>query len=155
MNLRRDKAPEAMTRRAVAYLCIGAARHTLIGIFAIGYADQFANAAFIPIIEYAPLWVWGAFMLVAAALMLVAAIWRSAWIARLGLVVSATLTLAIGSGIALGVIEVWSTGGRATPISAILLLSLALKDYAVCTQPMRSPFEQVLRRIHTAARTHP
>lgn len=150
---KRDHSPEGMTSRARWYLIIGALRHALIGIFAIGWADQWKAVAFVPILSYAPLWVWGTAMLLIAAVMGVAHRYRDPSWARMGLIASATLTLALGTGIGLGVAEAWATGQTATPVTAILLLALAFKDYAVCTQPMRSPFEPLLRRMPNAPTT--
>lgn len=147
MNRPHTNGPEAMTTRARAYLIIGGLRHLLIGGFMLRFEDQFAAATFLPIVGAFPLWAWAGAMLAAAALMGTAATFRSANIARVGLVISASVTLAIGVGITAGIIGVWIDGGKATPISAILLLALASKDFAVCTQPIRSPFEPLLRRL--------
>jgi hypothetical protein len=152
---KRDKDPQAMTSRARAYLIIGGTRHFLIGGFMMRFANQFAAATFIPIVGAFPLWFWASVMLTAAGLMGAAAFLRSASIARAGLVVSGSVTLAIGVGVLAGAILVWLDGGKATPITAILLLSLALKDFAVCTQPIRSPFEPLLRRLPPGVRRLP
>jgi hypothetical protein len=139
-------APADMTRRARAYLMIGGLRHALIGIFAIGWSDQFTNAAYLPVVSYAPMWLWGGAMLAIAVVMGLAAKLRKAGWARVGLIASASITLALGSGLSLGIIGAWADGKTATPILAILLLALAAKDFAVCTQPMRSPFEPLMGR---------
>jgi hypothetical protein len=136
-----------MTTRARAYLIIGGLRHLLIGAFTLRFQTQYASAAYIPIVGAFPLWAWAGAMLAAAVLMGTAAVLRSCGIARVGLVISASVTLAIGVGITAGIIGVWASGGKATPISAILLLALACKDFAVCAQPIRSPFEPILRRL--------
>jgi hypothetical protein len=152
---RPSKDPQAMTARARAYLIIGGTRHLLIGAFMLWFERQFAAAQFVPIVGAFPLWVWAAVMLLAAVLMGLAAWLRSAPIARAGLVVSATVTFAIGVGLTAGSIAVWAAGGKSVPISAILFLSLALKDYAVCTLPIRSPFEPLLRGFPRRARRMP
>lgn len=137
--------PDAMTLRARWYLTIGASRHLLIGLFAISKAHQFGSI-YIPVISYAPLWTWGSIFVLTALICYTACLLRSASWARLGLIFSATSTLAVGVGIGLGVALAWRDGQQVTPILPILLLSLAAKDYAVCTQPMRSPFEQLLKQ---------
>lgn len=144
-----------MTRRARAYLAIGGTRHLLLGLFTLRFSEQYQAAVFIPIVGAFPLWFWAALMLAAAFLMGLAAWFRSASIARAGLVTSGTITLAIGVGVAAGVVIVWMHGGAAVPISAVLLLSLACKDFAVCTQPIRSPFEPLWRRIPQPPKRRP
>lgn len=151
------REPEAMTRRAQWYLCIGGSRHAVLGWFAIVKADQFTSGVWVPIISYAPLCFWGGAMLLVALLMFVSAGCRSAKLARLALVLSGTLTLTVGAGILIGLIGIWTDGNpatTATPVLPTLLLSLALKDYAVCTQPLRSPFESILRSVKWESR-HP
>lgn len=135
-----------MTRRARWYLMIGAVRHAIIGTFAIGFASQWTAAAFVPIVSYAPMWVWGLAMLFTSTFMTTAAKLKSARWARAALICSASITLALGMGIAMGTVDAWLAGKTVTPVTATLLLSLAFKDFAVCTQPMRSPFEPLLRR---------
>lgn len=135
---------ERMTRRARWYLNIGATRHFLVGGFTLGFPHMFANPSWIPIISYAPLWAWAIGFLVAGAVCMTAAIIRSASWARIGLILSASETLACGVGIGLGITMAWFHGQQVTPIIVFLLLSLAAKDYAVCTQPMASPFESLM-----------
>ena len=135
-----------MTRRARVYLMISATRHLVMGVFTIAAAGEFTNPTFVPVLAYLPVTGWGVLMLATAAVCGVAAVLRSATWARTALTVSATLSLTLGAGIFLGVLAVRISGGMA-PIAAICLLSLAAKDYVVCAQPMRSPFEQVMRRM--------
>lgn len=139
--------PEEMTRRARAYLSIGGVRHLLIGGFTLAVPQNFASTIYIPIISYMPLAVWGVVFVVTGAICIASCLTGSGFWARLGLVLSATSTLACGVGITIGCIEAWLAHQRLTPITAILLVSLAAKDYAVCTQPLRSPFEALLQRV--------
>lgn len=143
----RDTSPGAMTRRARAYLIITAARHLSIGAFTIAAQGQFTAAAFIPIVGYLPLVVWGIAFLIAAVVCLMGAWLRSAAWARAGLLLSAVTTALIATGLWIGIITIWRNGGQATPISVILLTALVCKDLAVCTQPLRSPFESILYRF--------
>lgn len=135
-----------MTRRAQWYLGIGATRHLLIGVFAVIFPYMFANPVFMAVVSYAPLPIWGAVFVFTALVMFTSCFTKSAKWARIGLIISASSTLAFGMGILLGVLATLAGGSRVTPITAILLLSLAAKDYAVCTQPLCSPFESLLRR---------
>lgn len=135
-----------MTRRARWYLSIGGTRHFLFGAFAVAFPQMFASPIYLPVVSYAPLPLWGAVFLVTSLIMGISAISSSARWARVGLILSAASTLAIGAGILIGFVEALQAHERLTPIAAILLLSLAAKDFAVCTQPMCSPFESLLRR---------
>lgn len=134
-----------MTSRARWYLNVGAGRHLAVGGFTLFFPGMFSNPSWIPIINYAPLWVWALGFIVAGAVCIAAALLRSANLARIGLILSASITLACGVGIGLGIAMAWVHGQQVTPIIVFLLLSLAFKDYVVCTQPMASPFESLMK----------
>lgn len=153
--LRRNSAEE-MTMRARWYLTIGGLRHYLIGGFALSYPQMFVSPAYIPLLNYAPLAFWAVAFLVAGTFCIVACWNRSANYARVGLILSATFTSAWAVALGMGIADAWLHNVRITPILVILLFSLAAKDYAVCTQPLRSPFEQLLTdRIATLHRGLP
>lgn len=135
---------QRMTPRARWYLNIGGVRHLAVGGFTLFFPGMFANPSWIPIISYAPLWAWAMGFIVAGVICITASIIRSANWARIGLIMSASITLACGVGIGLGIALAWVHGVQVTPIIVFLLLSLAAKDFAVCTQPMRSPFENLM-----------
>ena len=132
-----------MTARARAYLGIAGGRHLLVGVFALLVPQWFTSTAFIPIIDAAPLWFWGAFSIGAAAACLGAAAFKSEPLARLGMAWSAVLTLLIGVGLLMSVF----TGQSTSPTGPIIWLSVALKDFVVCAQPIRSPFEGLTERL--------
>lgn len=134
-------SPDEMSSRARVYLLAGTGRHAAIGAFCIIGRDQFAAAAFIPIINFVDLRWWGAAMIFTAALLLGGALFRNRTMARIGLIASAAVTSLLASGLWLGAIGVWLTGGKATPITAIILTTLVIKDLAVCTDPMKTPLE--------------
>lgn len=153
---------EEMTLRARWYLTIGALRHYLIGGFALGYPQMFVSPAYVPLLNYAPLPFWAVAFIVAGTCCLLACWNRSANYARVGLILSATFTAAWAVALGLGIVDAWMHGVRITPVLVILLVSLAAKDYAVCTQPLRSPFEQLLgdrlktlHRQQRRSRAHP
>jgi len=60
---------------------------------------------------------------------------------------SAVLTLLIGMGLMIAVF----TGQSSSPTGPIIWLAVALKDFVVCAQPIRSPFEGLTERL---ARKH-
>jgi hypothetical protein len=153
-----DHSPEAMTRRARWYLSVAAIRHLTLGVFCLIAPWLFANAAFIPILNFVPLWGWGSVMAATGATCAVAAAFRHGGWARLAMVCSATVTIVLGAGVTVGVAIVWAkylagtVDTPASPVLPVLLLALAAKDYIVCGQPIRSPFETVLNRLVRAER---
>lgn len=132
-----------MTARARWYLTIAATRHFLTAFFCIFAADSFQSSSFRPIISAAPLWAWGLAFTGAAVACAFAALNKSVSVARLGLTWSATSTLIV----AFGLLIAWYTGDLSSPTGPIVWFALALKDFTVCADPMRSPFEALAQRI--------
>jgi len=132
-----------MTPRARWYLGIAGLRHLLVGAFALSMPTSFKSTSFIPIIEAAPLWFWAIFSLGSAVACAGAAITKSEPLARLGMAWSAVLTLLIGTGLLLSVF----TGQSSSPTGPIIWLAVAFKDFVVCAQPIRSPFEGLTERL--------
>lgn len=132
-----------MTHRARWYLGIAGVRHLLVGGFALLMASSFKSTSFIPILNAAPLWFWALFSLGAGTACLGAGLTRSEPLARLGMAWSAVLTLLIGVGLLLAVF----TGQSSSPTGPILWLAVAFKDFVVCAQPIRSPFEGLTERL--------
>ena len=141
MTLPHPAPPEEMSIRARVYLSAGLFRHLTTGLFCIFAANQFAAAAFIPIINFVSLPVWGGSMVCAAVALGCGAWLRHRTIARVGLIMSAAITALLASGLWLGAGFIWFSGGKATPITAIILTALVVKDLAVCTDPMKTPLE--------------
>ena len=105
--------------------------------------EWFTSTSFIPIIVAAPLWFWGLFSLGAGVACFGAGVTRSEPLARLGMAWSAVFTLIIGVGLLLAVFE----GQSSSPTGPIIWLAVALKDFVVCAQPIRSPFEGLTERL--------
>lgn len=133
-NLSGDRS---MTARARWYLAIAATRHVLVGGFAILAADTFTSSSFYPIIQAAPLWVWGLIFIGAGISCGLGGLKKSARIARLGLMWSAASTLMV----AVGLLLAYFTGDLSSPTGPIVWLAMAGKDFTVCADPLRSPFE--------------
>ena len=134
-------SPDDMSSRARVYLGAGASRHAAVGAFCIIGRDQFAAAAFIPILNFFDLSVWGVAMVATSLILLAGGSLRHRTIARTGLILSAVITALLASGLWLGAMSIWFAGGKATPITAIILTTLVIKDLAVCTDPMKTPLE--------------
>lgn len=135
----------SMTPRARWYLAIASVRHLLTAVFAIFAPLTFKSPSFGPIIDAAPLWVWGLVFLGAGVALGAGAYLRSARIARLGLMWSATSTLMVGVGITAAVLS----HDLSSPTGPIIWLAVAFKDFTVCADPLRSPFEDWVEQ-HTA-----
>lgn len=135
-----------MTTRARWYLLIAATRHLLVGGFAILASDSFQSPSFGPMIAAAPLWLWGSMFVGAGIACAAGGITRLPKTARLGLMWSATSTLMVGVGLLLAVF----TGDLSSPTGPIVWLAIALKDFTVCADPLRSPFEEWVEEIADA-----
>lgn len=135
--------PGEMTLRARWYLAIAAVRHLLTGMFAMLAGESFKSTSFIPILSAAPLFFWGCVFLGAGLACAAAAILKHEGLARLGMAWSATSTLIVGVSLLLAI----ATGNLSSPTGPIIWLAVAGKDFVVCAQPIRSPFEGLGERL--------
>lgn len=135
--------PNQMTPRARIYLGIATVRHLPIAAFAILVPQSFSSTSFIPIISAAPLWMWGLIFAGAGIACGWGAARKSARVARLGLMWSATSTLMV----AVGLLMAYFTNDLSSPTGPIVWAALALKDFTVCADPLRSPFEEWAEEI--------
>lgn len=135
--------PEVMTGRARVYLVIAALRHMLIGLCCVLVPETFQSSSFDPLRAILPLRVWGFAFLAAAFVCTVAAIRRSEHLARLGLIMSGTTSAVWATGFLLA----WVSGDLSSPTGPIIWWAVTLKDFVVCSQPMRSPFEPLVRAV--------
>jgi hypothetical protein len=132
-----------MTTRARWYLAIAASRHLLVAAFCLAAPQTFASTSFYPLIAVAPLWAWGLIFFVAGSLCAHGAIFRAPHVARVGLMWSASATAVIAAGLLLA----WFTGDLSSPTGPIVWTALAAKDFTVCADPLRSPFEEWAQEI--------
>ena len=132
-----------MTARARWYLGIAAGRHLLVGAFALAMSGSFRSTSFIPILSAAPLWLWAIVFIGAGLACAAAAVTKSEPLARLGMAWSATSTLIVAVGLLLAVF----TKDLSSPTGPIIWLAVAFKDFVVCAQPIRSPFEGLAEHL--------
>lgn len=133
----------SMTARARWYLAIAAIRHGLTAGFAILVPGSFVSSSFTPILLAAPLWLWG-WIFTGAAIACGTGAWRrSAKVARFGLMWSATSTAMV----AVGLFIAWFTGDLSSPTGPIIWAAVAAKDFTVCADPLRSPFEDWVEEL--------
>lgn len=127
--------PVEMTWRARFYLTVCGTRHGLTGLSALLLYDKF------PTVDLGlPLWGWALVFLSGSGHLLYSAYAGSEMNARIALAVSAVVT----SVWAAGFFAFWMEG-RGSPLGVILFGALTLKDLTIVGEPMRSPFEPIVR----------
>lgn len=135
--------PEQMTGRARAYLMIASLRHLLVAACCWLMPDRFSSPAFDQIRAILPLWAWGIVFAGAGVTCGVGAFAGRENLARDGLILSATSSALWGGGfLAAGLFD-----PNASPIGAVVWWAVAMKDLVVCRQPLRSPFESLVRQM--------
>lgn len=132
-----------MTRRAQAYLAICAARHVAIGSTCVLIPGSYRSTAYDGIKQILPIRAWGVIFLVAAAWATAAAVTRRESPARIALQVSAT---ASGCWTA-GFIAASIVGLTSVPSSPVMWATVTLYDLTMLRQPLRNPFENVVRKL--------
>lgn len=175
-----DPSPWTMTTRARVYLSAAGARHFIIGASLLASPWLYSSAAFVPLFNLLSIPLWGVIMTVEGIICLSAALFRNADLARAGMAISAVVTLVLGAGLAIGITTAWLVWvdrvgweqvhyllwtrppvyppdllglGPAppSPFLPIVMLTLTVKDFTICAQPLRVPLEErAPRRIKGA-----
>ena len=132
----RHREQAEMTWRARGYLTIAGARHFLTGLAAVLMHELF------PQVDLGlSIFAWGILFLVGGTHLWFAAATGSENHARIGLALSAVVT----SVWAAGFLAAWAGGVVASPLGGILFATLTFKDLTIVRDPMRSPFEPIIR----------
>lgn len=123
-----------MTWRARFYLLVAGLRHGTLGLAALMSPD-------LPNVDLglSVHW-WGVVFMAGAVALIYAAKEASEDWARISLGISAIVT----SVWAAGFTAFWLTG-EGSPLGAVLFVALTLKDLTIVGDPMRSPFEPIMR----------
>jgi FtsH-binding integral membrane protein len=131
---------EQMTTRARMYLNVAAARHLIIGIAMIAAPATFGSRGFQSLFLIFPMSVWTALLIIGGLHLAYASAMGKEGSARMALIFSGSISLmwAVGFAVVL-------QAGVASVFGATILGALACKDFIMCAQPMRSPFEKVFR----------
>lgn len=140
---------EQMTWRARAYLVVGALRHLGVGATGLAVPDTYDGDSFKILLSVLSLDLWAILFIVGGFHLGFAAIRGSVGHARVALIISAAMT----SAWAMGFYLAFFAGGVVSPLGAILFSALVLKDLVQCGQPLRSPFEPIVRRYVTRQET--
>ena len=170
-----DRSPEAMTNRARVYLAASGFRHTVLGLFLIATPWLFSAALFVPIFNLLPLTAWGIIMLLCGIVCTASWIARNGDLARVGMVLSASITLVLAAGLTIGLVSVWASWietvtwpeawalfvsrqvtypprlvavapSPPSPFLMLVMIAVTVKDFAVTAQPMRVPLEESISR---------
>ena len=166
-----DRSPQAMTGRARVYLAAAGTRHGFIGLAILTAPWLWGATVYIPIFNLLALVAWGVIMTIEGVACFTAAIGRNAALARVSMVVSATITLIVAAGLAFGVALAWIEWVNVigpdrlwhllltrpndypihlrglhvpppSPYLPIVMLAITVKDFAMCAQPLRVPLEE-------------
>lgn len=135
-----------MTARARLYLGIAAVRHFCLAALCLVAPGTLAQSASVyPIIAALALWVWGLIFLVAGITCALGLWRRGTWLARFGLMWSASSTAMVAMAL-ITAIGTHVSDGAQVPIGmlveTVLWGALAAKDFTICANPIRSPFEE-------------
>lgn len=133
--------PDVMTWRARGYLGIAGARHFAVGAYVLTRPEDFSADAYQVIREILPMRAWGVLFLIGGLHIAYAALAARESHARTGLTFSAVASGCWAAGFLMG----YYVGGVVTLLGFIVFTALTGKDLVVCAQPMRSPFERIVR----------
>lgn len=136
--------PVLMTARARFLVVIVAARNLALGASLLLLPERFTSNSY-AVISSLPWAVWGVGMLVVGVVCVAAAITMDELTARVGVGLSATVSLVWAVGFALATLP--GDHPPASPAGVIVWASLTAKDFLIVSYPMASPFEPIINRI--------
>jgi hypothetical protein len=151
-------------------------RHLFVGLTILTLPWAYSASAFIPIFNLVDQAIWAWVMIVVGALCLLGAVTKNQDLSRAGMVGSAIVTSVLAMGLTLGVINTWIIFGHnigsenliqlildhpsvfpaemakrfiapPSPFLPLLLLSVSVKDFTMCAQPLRVPLEDRIRVV--------
>lgn len=136
-----------MTARARVYLTIAATRNIAIAALCIAFPQALHRSGSVyPLIAAMPLWTWGALFAGAGLACSYGAILRTPWVARTGLMFSASSAAMVAVALAYALAVTLQHARQDVPtglfVWAVVWAALACKDFTVCADPLRSPFEE-------------
>lgn len=148
-------SPERMTGRARGYLAIAAGRHLVLGTLCAVKPEHFTSGSYDGIKDALPfvtgdgaLVVWGVIFIVVGILNVVPVVTGREVYARAGLLLGIVVT---GFWIG-GFIAAQITGSAAGPSGLVVWSALVLKDLTMLRDPLRNPFEPIVRQMMRNAR---
>lgn len=141
-----DRTP--MTWRAKAYLWVNTLRTMPVVLACFLQPSLFDGPAFEYLRSAVPIAGWGVVLLASAVLSAAAALAAREYLARVALIVSASLAACWAIAFAFAAAK----GNLVSPLGITWGLALAAKDLIVCRQPLWSPFEQLVQRVAASQR---
>ena len=135
--------PIRMSLRARVYLGIVAVQCFVMGGFFLFEPSWFVSSSYDQIRDVAPLPVWSFAFLIAGAICAAAAHFMDEHVARYGLMLTAVLEC-IWVG---GFIAAWFAGSLQSPLGPLVWGVLLARDLVILSQPLCTPFEDIIRRI--------
>jgi hypothetical protein len=139
-----------MSSRARGYLVVAAFHFGLIGISILFWPQVYSASAFVPLVEYTNLSLWGVAYLTTGILCAVAAVTSWPSFARAGLMMAFVVLFVSSIAIGFGVVESWLMAVRplASPVVPLSFMALAIKDLLMVGQPLRTPTEDQTQARH-------
>jgi hypothetical protein len=141
--------PERMTTRARVFMAVVATRNIVVGLSLLLAQKQYGepNLAFGVVRAVMPIPVWGIAMVAIGILAgcSAAALLRpwATWAIALSATISGTWCMCLS----IQFVQVLQVAGGLSPMLPVLWGALTAKDLVIAWQPMRSPFEPVIRRL--------
>lgn len=133
-------SPTVMTWRARAYLSIASARHLVIGTSMLLLPHTYDTRSYHLLFRDLPSVFWSVIVLIGGLYLAYAAYRASELHARVALILSCGIASMWAASFALIAFH-----GYASVLATAVFGALAGKDLLVCGQPLRSPFEPLVR----------
>ena len=135
--------PASMSSRARGYLLVATFHFGLIGLSILLFPQMYSASAFIPLIQYTHLWMWGGAYLLTSVLCCVAAITQWPTFARAGLTAAFVVLIVSSFAVGWGVVNSWLRHDvpMASPVVPLSFAAIAIKDLLMVAQPLRTPTE--------------
>lgn len=137
--------PESMSSRARGFLIVASLHFSAIGVEVCFFPHHYSASAFVPLVQYTNLLVWGLAYLSVGVVCGVAAATSWPSFARAGLSAAFVLLVVTAAAVGWGVAVSWadSETAAATVVVPSSLMALAIKDLLMVRQPLRTPTEDL------------
>jgi len=143
----RDVDFSRMSVRARIYTGVAAARSVATALVLLAMGNELGARVYPTVTDLFTTTVWAHLWTGVGILLIVAGIRSSIFLARLGLIILATMTSIWAIGVTITTTSnVEEIGMMALVISPVLWWTLVLKDLVVLRQPLVSPFEELAKR---------
>lgn len=141
-----DHREHWMSQWLVHYTGAASARHILTGLAILIFPFLFVQSAFVAIVEYTHLWVWGVAYILCGGWVVVGLAAKRLEIVRSGMLISTTVNIITWFSITWSVVYSWIADQvpYASPFVPLLLGAVCYKDLAVIRSPLRDPLGDYL-----------